>query len=95
MQATQNVAASLRKVGDISAAGIANEAVFLCALRAALFSALGANAVVVGIYFSVAAGTNHNFHLCNKRFQFKAISNVQAAVLPNKALAYSPKAAKA
>ncbi len=65
------------KVGNVPAAVAANKTVFLRALRTALFSALCANAVVVDVYFLVAAGTNHIFHLCNKFPQTEGFSNVK------------------
>lgn len=68
----------LGKIGNVSAAVVANKAVFLRALRTALFSALCANAVVVGIDFFVAAGTSHSFYLCNNFFQFKVFSNIRS-----------------
>ncbi len=68
------------KVGNISAAIVANKTVFLRTLRTALFSALCANAVVVGVYFFVAAETNHISHLCNNFLQMKGFSNVNGKI---------------
>ena len=52
---------TLRQVRYVAATGATDERVFLGALGAGLFAALGAYAVVVGIYLFFAAVTIHSF----------------------------------